>query len=1211
LIFGNRLVLLGVYIIMVTKQDIEAIQNKIIRQIVLLLKDVGVPEKDKHNRFASKICEQIIAQITSEKAVENLSRDQDIKDAITNLSKFIQQVKNDAVVLDLLAQRAGLVEQRKQEQEVKRLAEADQQLKDNPPVKKKKEKKPETSLHDAGTSSSGLLPIEKKPKLLKKKTTVPPKVVRSSKPQKVVGSSKPQKVVSSKPKKSQEEIAASIREKIQQEYQKRAELKKIKNIIKMHVEIKLGVVEDKNIDQYMTGASESIYLHGQLIKWIESKGSDFISQARTKIDTIFSQGGIQGGGVARRGTPEHPGTNDGIINHCIGAVRSYRESNPHLNFRNKKGKDKTIGHDDAESDVSVDAPSESESINALLGLNSQVKDKIESIKQQLLSVRSEPSGSKTFFDEESIKEIVLMLDRIATALNPNTNGDYELDTVGLDYILGKLTGISTDTSSGSIDLQVVHDGLDEITDNLNKLDVVLMMNSVVDELNEHLLGDEEIDLDDVIDLVEVKFNDEDDENLEAAFLNIFAKVEEYKGNGKELPETLQSKWLALKAQFEEQIEDKKNEPFKQISKQIEDIKQQLSHASPETSSDKQQTEEIIVMLDRIAAALNPTTNGDYELDTVGLDYILGKLTDISTDLSSGSIDLQVAHDRLDEINHDLDKRDVILAINNAVEIFNQQLDDPEDLDERLPAYNVNFNNISDYDLETILVDIFNKVEKRKDVLSPLSLPPNVTLAFSNLSEKFSEYKNYKTREEIEDREKRLFKQIVTEKIISEILDMKKESKLQLIVEAAKEKVGEIVNPFIQGFGKDGQTVKEKQDQIASLAEKVFTLACIGFHGEIGFKLVDFYVKSVHDTINEIQIVGGKIVPDAQRQQAKALEEKYCSMLFDALHEKFKQSKMLNDSQMDRSWFNSTDKVGGSRRKLQDLFDGVALYLGPPQQSDQVANCFAQAANRLGGVSELLKLFNGDNEPAPDRTLADREKKRPYIYKEDLEELWKPRLIDTDVTEFNIIKVLREYRLGVLKEIHNEEFNMLSGRMEEQNPSEETKLDILALTELDKKLLLEIARKQKIEDDKEKAQLQFKLQAKQLFKDEASKRRSIEGEEELGYEELEKIQDKLILMQVEHERVRQELDEKEHNARTNVTEEEELLRHDIQRELDKIKGEQLNEQQKVDKSVNEVVSIVQQANSIRDNKSTDLKKVVHMLNLLSNDLPHRISNLFYK
>ncbi len=659
-------------------------------------------------------------------------------------------------------------------------------------------------------------------------------------------------------------------------------------------------------------------------------------------------------------------------------------------------------------------------------------------------------------------------------------------------------------------------------------------------------------------------------------------------------------------------QQQKDSKFDEIQQKIESIKAQIP-------VDDEKIVAIVIDFAERVAFLKKQDEEDEGLDVINLDKTIDFLRMIDEKLQQtvgaekveiGNVVSEMQYG-LGEINHDLDKRDVILAINNAVEIFNQQLDDPEDLDERLPAYNVNFNNISDYDLETILVDIFNKVEKRKDVLSPLSLPPNVTLAFSNLSEKFSEYKNYKTREEIEDREKRLFKQIVTEKIISEILDMKKESKLQLLVEKAKEKVGEIVNPFIQGFGKDGQTVKEKQDQIASLAEKVFTLACIGFHGEIGFKLVDVYVKSVNDTINKIQIVGGKIVPDAQRQQAKALEEKYCSMLFDALHEKFKQSKMLNDSQMDRSWFNNTDKVGGNRRKLQALFDGVAMYLGPPQQSDQVANCFAQATNRLGGVAELLKLFNGDSEPAPDRTLADREKKRPYIYKEDLEELWKPRLIDTDVTEFNIIKVLHEYRLGVLKEIHNEEFNMLSGRMEEQNPSEETKLDILALTELDKKLLLEIARKQKIEDDKEKAQLQFKLQAKQLFKDEVSKRRSIEGEEELGYEELEKIQDKLILMQVAHERARQELDEKEQNARTNVTEEEELLRHDIQRELDKIKGEQLNEQQKVDKLVNEVVSIVQQANSIRDNKSTDLKKVVHMLNLLSNDLPHRISNLFYK
>ena len=626
---------------------------------------------------------------------------------------------------------------------------------------------------------------------------------------------------------------------------------------------------------------------------------------------------------------------------------------------------------------------------------------------------------------------------------------------------------SDETISTEVDL---HD--------LDRHDIVRAMNEVIFELNQEVFID-----DYKLPAVEIKFNDTDDDNLESNFLNIFAKIKGYEEQGHELPETIRSKWSMLKTKFEKQLADKKIAKL-QIAKinEIAELKRIRDTINTHININQkmispQRQEDINLYIDNAAEYINVHKKSIITSESDNSRGFTRAVTGIVDTIFKGHVVWGVS--RLD-----------------------------------VPGYPGTNEGIIAHCVGELLR---YRADKQSNILrSPIPSTEDTAKEIE--------------QQQIEDREKELFRQIVTAEIISNISRMDQEGSLKLNVQILKDSINK--DSFTVDFERPGQTEDQKKVQIEELAKKIVALMYLGCKGDELFKLVDFKKHLVDEQYRTQMIPNFFVGARVPHKKLEIEDHGYYSMLFNEL------SKV--------GGVDSSRYSGFGYQKITNLFADPDFRLNKN---------LATATDSLGSVSELLKLFN--NTHGNQQKSLDELQRQVCVSKEDLENLWHVKLIDTDLKNLDMAQALERYRLNILEKIQQKEVATLELVVSGQPASlEDQELDLLALKELDKKLRAEIAHKKRIEMEEQEEPL-----ARNVIKHNE------------GYE-WGKIKE-----QFESERKKLELEA------------------------------QLKEKQRIDRLVAEIISIVQQANSERNDKSTDLNKVVRSLNLLSNDLPHKISNLF--
>jgi len=694
--------------------------------------------------------------------------------------------------------------------------------------------------------------------------------------------------------------------------------------------------------------------------------------------------------------------------------------------------------------------------------------KLDKIQKKVQRIKSKiPS------DDTEIIDILINFNKRIAVLHEQ---DEELDEVSLEYISRLLTEIDAKLESGA-DLSAVKDEIMQVNHDLDRHDIVRAMNEVIFELNQEVFID-----DYKLPAVEIEFNDADDDNLEANFLNIFAKIKEYEEQGYELPETIRSKWSTLKTQFEKQLADKKIAKLQMVA------------------FDK------IAELQRI----RDTINIHIEINKKRISPQQQKDINLYIDNAADYINLHKKSIMASESDNSIGFTRAVTGIVDTI-FKDHVLWGVSRLD--VPGYPGTNEGIIAHCVGELLR---YRADKQSNILrSPIPSTEDTAKEIE--------------QQQIEDREKELFRQIVTAEIISNISRMEQEGSLKLNVQILKDSINK--DSFTVDFERPGQTEDQKKVQIEELAKKIVALMYLGCKGDELFELVDFKKHLVDEQYRTQMIPNFFVGARVPHKKLEIEDHGYYSMLFNEL------SKV--------GGVDSSRYSGFGYQKIINLFADPDFRLNKN---------LATATDSLGSVSELLKLFN--NTHGNQQKSLDELQRQVCVSKEDLENLWHVKLIDTDLKNLDMAQALERYRLNILETIQQKELAMLEFVASGQPVSLDQELDLLALRELDKKLRAEIAHKKRTE--------------------------------------MEEQEEPLARNVIKH----------------NEVHEWERIKEQFAVERKKLELEaQRKEKQRIDRLVAEIISIVQQANSERDDKSTDLNKVVRSLNLLSNDLPHKISNLF--
>lgn len=419
---------------------------------------------------------------------------------------------------------------------------------------------------------------------------------------------------------------------------------------------------------------------------------------------------------------------------------------------------------------------------------------------------------------------------------------------------------------------------------------------------------------------------------------------------------------------------------------------------------------------------------------------------------------------------------------------------------------------------------------------------------------------------IEEREKRFLKQISRQGIVFYTSKMIEQQCLTLNIEAIK---GDFEAKFQEVFNLQ-QSELQAKDTISELAKKIFLLTNLGCEKKEILRLTQF--KSISS---------GKFLGDSddiRREQLRLEKEQaFCQLkhvkqrlnltvddqgeLFELLQPGGKYYKEI-EAQLAKE---KQDRSAGSA--LQEKYQSIlikelsAMYGITPDADTTIQNVIERVQKTplirringsieyLGSISQLLSFFDGNEYHTRDK---ESRQKDPYVYKEELEELWHPTLVDKPIAEFKTTEALQHYQLGILEQIQLEDARLLELRsqklstlpaIEQAIEQKECNLDIQALESLAKKLQDEIDRKRIIEAEKE--QLQFNGQVDQLSKDEFKVRNTIKKEQKQLFEDLDDISQQLNLMQEKYDRFQSKLLSLEVKARGHLIDNEDLRRKEIE------------------------------------------------------------------